>query len=684
VTENSPDAWRATLKRRLGLTAAVMAFWSLVIVARLIHLQVFQIDDLAALAKKRSSREPMPAKRGEIRDRKGDLLAWSVDTPYVFFDRGEIPDDPSGTPDVKATVDKVCDALGDCSDKERGGYVKKLVETGSRYVKRAVTNEQAERVRKLKLSGVGISSETHRFYPNGNVAAHVLGFVSAEGDGQGGVEQTFDEYIKGQPGEAVFQRDKDRRVYDRVVLSQPTAGASLELTIDKHVQFIVEEELRKGIAENEAVSGSVIVMNPRTGEILALASFPTFDPNVRPETGKDPARRNHAVQDNFEPGSMFKIVVATAALELGVVNPDSIIDVSGGRISFGKYTIRDTHNNYTRLPFRSVIAKSSNVGAIKVARMVGAEKFTEVARRFGFGRRVFKPKLRELPGEAIGFIGEAENLSELALASEAIGYRLTVSPLQVAAAFSSIANGGELVRPRVVRAVITENVRQETAKTVVDRTMSPTVAAQLTAMLEEVVESGTATAARIPGYTVAGKTGTAEKFVDGAYSKSQHTASFAGFFPSRAPEYAMVVVIDSPHGPNGHFGGLVAAPIFKRIGEALLRREGIPPTLNPPTPLLVRRENPGRRERQVSGPNEPPTVLPATVADGLFPDLTGLSARDAVSLLTRLGVDARIEGFGLVREQKPAAGTPLEPGLRATLRLSQRPLLALTTNVERR
>ena len=674
MTENPSDSWRPILKRRLALTAAGMALWSLVIVARLVYLQVFQFDELTALAKNRSSKERIPAKRGEIKDRNGAVLAWSVDTPNIFFDH-------TGIRDPQATVDEVCDALGDCSASERDNYVNTIAEAGSRYVKRLVTKEQAHRVAALKLSGIGTSSESHRYYPNGSLAAHALGFVGSEGKGQGGVESKFDKDITGQPGEVLFHRDANRFAYDRVVLSDPTAGASLELTIDKQIQYIVEQELRKGIIENKATSGSAVVMKPSTGEIVAIASYPTFDPNVRPETGKDPARRNRAVQDSFEPGSMFKIVVAVAALEQGVVTPDSVIDVSGGRISFGRYTIRDTHN-YGRLPFRGVIAKSSNVGAIKVALQVGAEKFTEVATRFGFGRRVFREP-GELPGESPGAILNVKDLSELALASEAIGYHLAVTPLQVAAAFSSIANGGKLVQPRLVRAVIKDNIRQETSKTVVNQTMTSTTAAQMTAILEEVVEEGTATSARVPGYTVAGKTGTAEKVVDGVYSKSEHTASFAGFLPSRAPEYTIVVVIDSPHGPNGHFGGQVAAPIFKRIGEALLRRDGVPPTLNPPTPLLVRRETSGRRERPVSGPMERPSVVSAA-ADGLFPDLTGLSARDALNVMTRLGVNARVEGFGLVREQTPAAGTPLEAGKGVTLRLSQRPLFAYTTNVERR
>jgi cell division protein FtsI (penicillin-binding protein 3) len=671
VTEKSPDTWRPVLKRRLALTAGVMAIWSLVIVARLVYLQIFQFAALTALAKKATSRQVIPAKRGEIRDRNGDPLAWSMDAPSIYFDRNLISD-------PKATVDGICDALGSCSASDRDSYVRKINRTGSAVLKRNITKEQVARIEALKLPGIVITPESHRSYPHGPLAAHALGFVGAYGEGQGGVEKSFNSNITGQTGEVRFRRDVKRFVYDRVVLSEPTEGASLDLTIDKNIQHIVEQELKRGITENHADGGTAIVIAPSTGEVLAMASSPTFDPNVRPETGMDPARRNRAIQDTIEPGSMFKLVVATAALEQKVVTPESLIDVSGGRIKVGRYTIEDTHTHGT-LSFQDVIAKSSNVGAIKVARLVGAEKFTEVARRLGFGRRTSI----ELFGESAGWIEEAEKLNDMALASEAIGYRVAVTPMQMVMAVNSIANGGELLRPRLLRAITRNGVRYETPKAVVNPTMTPKVIAQLTAMMEEVVEDGTATLARIAGYTVAGKTGTAEKLVDGDYSKSEHISSFVGFLPSRAPEYTIIVVIDSPHGPNGYFGGQVAAPIFKRIGEALVHRAGIPPTVNPPTPMLVRREAP-RRDRTVSGPSERPAVVSAAGADGLMPDMTGLSAREAINEITRLGLSLRLEGVGLVREQSPAPGVPLESRTSVTLRLGQRPLLARTANVERR
>ncbi|HEX5109443.1 MAG TPA: penicillin-binding protein [Vicinamibacterales bacterium] len=671
MTEKSPDTRRAILKRRLALTAGAMAIWSLVIVARLVYLQVFQFATLTAYTQKRTSKQPIPAKRGEIRDRNGEPLAWSMDAPSIFFDRSRISD-------PTATVGRLCDALGDCSAGERDSFVRKINGTGSAVLRRNITKEQVERIGALELSGIGITPESHRSYPHGSLAAHALGFVGAYGEGQGGVEKKFDTAITGQTGEVLFQRDAKRFVYDRVVLSEPTEGASLDLTINISIQHIVEQELKKGVTENHAEGGTAIVVVPSTGEVVAMASYPTFDPNVRPATGQDPERRNRAIQDTIEPGSMFKIVVATAALEQKVVTPESLIDVSDGRIKVGRYTIEDTHTHGT-LSFQDVIAKSSNVGAIKVARLLGAERFTEVARRLGFGRRT----AIELFGESPGSIADAGKLNDMALASEAIGYHVAVTPMQMVMAVNSIANGGELLRPRLLRAITRSGVRYETSKTVVNPTMTPSVVAQLTAMMEEVVEHGTATSARIPGYTVAGKTGTAEKLVDGSYSKSEHISSFVGFLPSRAPEYTIIVVIDSPHGPKGYFGGQVAAPIFKRIGEALLHRSGIPPTVNPPTPLLVRREAP-RRDRPVSGPSERPAVISAALADGLMPDLTGLSAREAATEIARLGLTLRVEGVGLVRGQSPAPGVPLGSDTSVTVRLGQRPLLARTANVERR
>ena len=410
-------------------------------------------------------------------------------------------------------------------------------------------------------------------------------------------------------------------------------------------------------------------MDPQSGQILALANWPTFNPNVFQRAARD-AHRNRAVQDLYEPGSTFKIVTASAALEEGVVHPDDVIDTSPGTIRFGARQIEDTHD-YGVLSFADVIVKSSNVGAIKVGLEVGAERMDRYTRRFGFGSTLSP----DFKGESPGIVWNPARLNDSALASVSMGYQVGVTALQMAAAAGAVANGGDLIEPRAVRAVIRDGRRVEVPRSVVRRVIDSRTAATLTSLMEMVVERGTGTAARVPGYQVAGKTGTSQKLVDGRYSNSDYNASFVGFVPSRRPALAIVVVIDSPHG-HGYYGGVVAAPVFKRVAEASLRHLGIPPTVNPMPPVLVARGGSGATEL-VPQPVRMPAVLsrvggPAT-ARGLMPDLRGLGARAALRTLAELGLAVRIHGSGVVTGQEPEAGAPLERGGSATLRLARRP-----------
>ncbi len=330
----------------------------------------------------------------------------------------------------------------------------------------------------------GSSSESKRFYPNRELAAHLLGHVGKDHEGLDGIEHTYDTVIKGHTGTLLVQKDSRGSTFSNKITTAPTAGATLELTIDEYLQYVVERELSAGVVENRAASGSAIVMDPWTGEILALANVPTFNPNAR-QQARPEMLRNRAVQDIYEPGSTFKIVTASAALEQKIVDPDDRIDVSGGKINFGSDVIRDTHD-YRVLTFEDVIVKSSNVGAIKVALKLGAVRLTDYVKRFGFGRRSAP---RDFPAESPGKVWEASKLKESALARVSIGYQVAVTPLQMAAAVSSIANGGELIQPRVVQAIIKDGTRRTMPKTVVNRTVTPSVAAQVTAIMEGVVQT---------------------------------------------------------------------------------------------------------------------------------------------------------------------------------------------------
>jgi cell division protein FtsI (penicillin-binding protein 3) len=435
---------------------------------------------------------------------------------------------------------------------------------------------------------------------------------------------------------------------------------------------VAERELRAGVEWAGAAGGSAVVMNPSTGEILALANYPAFNPNAYRDFHED-RRRNRAIQDLYEPGSTFKIVTATAGFEEKVVTPSTVIDASAGQIRFGSRVIRDDHN-YGVLSFSDVIVESSNVGAIKVALQLGPERVETYVRRFGFGR----PTSPDFRGENPGIVWEASKLSDSALASVAMGYQVGVTPLQMTAAVSSVANGGELVQPRLIRAVVRNDKRVPVPRKALGRTMSAGTSATLVEIMEGVVERGTGTKAKILGYTVAGKTGTAKKLVNGKYQgHSDYNVSFVGFVPSRKPTFTIVVVVDSPHGVPA-YGGTVAAPIFQRIAEAALRHHGVAPTLNAAPPILVaRRDEPPTR--LVLAPVEKRAIVTLAGASSgaapLFPDLRGLGARDALRTLAALGVTARLDGAGIVVDQDPPAGSSIERGATATLRLQRQPAL---------
>lgn len=669
MVEKPAHAWRTTLRTRLVVAAAVLAFWSVAIEARLLYLQVVEHADLSARAERQQNRTiEAPAKRGEILDRNGRVLAFSVDADTIYAVPPEI-DDP-----IHAAA-ALCGALEDCSAKERLALADRIGRKRAFvYVRRQASPEQARRVNALQLEGVGFMKENRRYYPNKDLAAHLLGYVGIDNTGLGGIEATYDTLIKGRAGTVLIQIDARRHAFSRIE-RPPTTGATLELTIDEYVQHVAERELASGVERSGASSGSAVVMDPFTGEILALASYPTFNPNIYRE-GSEQSRRNRAIQDLYEPGSTFKIVTAGAALEEKAIKPADMIDASAGRIRFGSRVINDDHN-YGVLSFEDVIVKSSNVGAIKVALDLGADRIGGYVTRFGFGRAL-SPDFR---AESPGIVWDSSQLSDSALASVAMGYQVGVTTLQMATAVSAIANGGELLQPRAVRAVIEDGRRTSVPRKVLNRTVSTNTAAQLTEMMEGVVARGTGQRAQIPGFTIAGKTGTAKKLVNGRYrGHSDYNVSFVGFAPSREPVVTVIVVVDSPHKVSP-YGGVVAAPIFQRIAEAALRHYAVPPSVNAPPPVLIaRREE--TLERPTAGPVQPPTLiaLPSSVSGSaaVVPDLTGLDAREALRVLAQLGLTARLYGTGLVVEQRPVAGVRIDSVVAASLWLNRRPLDRLT------
>ena len=662
--EGAPSDWRATMRSRVGVCVVVCAAWTAAIEARLIYLQVFAHAEMMALANRQHlDTITAPAKRGEILDRAGRVLAYSVDADTIAAD-------PSNVADPDVTARQVCAVLEGCDPEQRKAMAERMRRRGQFvYLARRVSPAEAERAKALQLPGVVFLRESRRDYPKRELAAHVLGYVGLDNVGLAGLESAYDSQIRGKDGKLLIQTDARQHAWYSREERPATAGATLELTVDQYLQYIAERELRGGVEENRAAGGSAVVMDPTTGEILALANWPTFNPNAFLRADEH-ARRNRAVQDLYEPGSTFKVVTASAAFEERTLSPNDLIDCAPGYITFpGRPPIHDVHS-YGTLSFADVIVKSSNVGAIKAGLRIGPERLGRYINRFGFGQTL-SPDFR---GENPGIVWDPDRLDASALASVSMGYQIGVTTLQMAAAVSSVANGGTLFEPRVVRAMIKDGRRYPVPRKILRRTISMETAATLTEIMEAVVDRGTAGAAQIPGYTIAGKTGTASKLVNGRYSRLDYNASFVGFVPSRNAALTIIVVIDSPHA-RGYYGGVVAAPVFKRIAEASLRHLGIGPTINPPAPVLVARDDAGDRRIKPRPARAVASGLPAALepaAPGIMPDLRGLSAREALRILTRIGLSARISGDGFVLQQMPRAGAVLARGESAILKLGRR------------
>jgi cell division protein FtsI (penicillin-binding protein 3) len=569
--------------------------------------------------------------------------------------------------DPERVAGRLCHALHDCDEAARQVLVKQLTYGGkgtARYVflRRKLQRDEATAIEALKEPNVRVVQVPHRSYPAGATAAHLIGYTDIDNKGQTGVELAMESMLAGRPGLQLVVKSPlpgHSRLLTRP-LRAPVPGATIETTIDRDLQFLTEKTLSAAVAEHDAAGGAAIVMDPVNGEILALANSPTFDLN-EVQTASPESRQNRAAQHIYEPGSTFKSFIAAAALEELRMPLTRMFDTSAGYITFGPRRIHDMHR-YPPLSFMDVIVKSSNVGAIKIGQALGPEVVSRYVSRFGFGETL----ARDIPYQRSGQVDRRLPMFKPSeLASVSMGYQIGVTPLQMVAAVASIANGGELVTPHVVRATIAGGVRTEKPRQVVRRTIPTAIADELTTILEQVVERGTAKAAAIPGYTIAGKTGTAEKLENGRYSKIHNNCSFVGFVPSRHPRAVILVVIDSPR-RGGRTGGVVAAPVFRAIAEATLRKLGVPPNAPDPHGLVAGNAPTTPGPTPVSLPMlerpEPRLALQPLVAPGTVPDVRGLSAREAVRLLSQAGLDVRLSGNGVVSRQRPAAGTVVRSG----------------------
>ncbi len=718
MAANTP---RNTAQLRLYLLGGILFVWFLAIVLRLVDLQIFQYGEFEARAQRQQQRTvEISPRRGIIYDRSGHELAMSINVDSGFAVPSEIPD-------LAATISLITRIT---KEDPREILAKCKASRSFCWVARKADAETAERIKALNLKGIYFEKESKRFYPKRELAAQVLGYVGMDDEGLSGIEREYDEQLRGKPGRILIQVDARRRNFARVE-KQPDPGENVVLTIDQNIQYIAERELDQAMKDTRAQSGTVIVSDPRTGEILALANRPTFNPNrtraITPE-----ALKNRAVSDIYEPGSTFKLVTISAALDEKITNPNDVFDCQMGAIVVNGMRIRD-HKAYGLLTVSEVLANSSDVGAIKIALRLGEERFDKYIRAFGFGQQTGI----ELPGETRGLAKPLNRWSKVSIGAIAMGQEIGISPLQLIGMVSTIANDGVWVAPRIVA---TTAPAQNTPQTVVfqpaaqRRVLSSLTAAEMKQMMQGVVLHGTGKKAILEGYSTAGKTGTAQKVDPGthAYSHTNYVASFAGFAPVNNPAIAVAVILDSAKGL--HQGGQICAPVFQRIAQQVLAylhtphdvdlpksrelllaaqhlkkgdlEEGSPDHLGDalemaagnnrsepasqsaplgtattvvPAGLRTRLQTADSFENRLPPPSPPTANPPATgtvVVDMeqggiVVPSFMGKTVRTAIETAEGSGLELDAIGSGIAHEQSPAPGTHVAAGTTILVRFER-------------
>jgi len=703
-------------RTRLYVLGAFLLLWFGGVSCRLVQLQIIRYGDWLQRAQRQQQRTVEVApRRGVIYDRNGHELAMSINVDSVFAVPSEIPD-PNTTSHLLARVLNV----------DADEILAHLKSSRSFcWIARKVDAETSERIRGMNLRGIYFQKESKRFYPKRELAAQVLGYVGLDDEGLGGIEHGFDDELRGKPGTMLVSLDARRRSLGRVE-KEPEPGENIVLTIDQNIQYIVERELEAAMQQTHAEAGTVIVQSPRTGEILALANRPTFNPNnfrnVSPQ-----ALKNRAVSDIYEPGSTFKIVTISGALEEKLTTPEEVVDCQMGSIVINGMRIHD-HKPYGLLSVSDVIADSSDVGTIKVGLRLGNERFYNYIRGFGFGSQTGI----ELPGETRGLTKPVNRWSKVSIGAISMGQEIGISAVQLVSMISSIANDGMYTPPRIIAGVLPP---KSTPQPVVfhpaaqKRVISTLTAAEMRKMLERVVLFGTGKKAILDGYSSAGKTGTAQK-VDpntGAYSKTKYVGSFAGFAPINNPAITVVVILDSAVGL--HQGGQIAAPVFQRIAQQTLAYLNVPHDVDispkrlkllasireqeleedspdrlggglevaqsdaPPAPVPAPAAAQAKiqpvamvaTEQPAPPPPQPAAVVerpPAKVSPGgtvvlevgngvVVPSLLGKPLRSAIEVAEQAGLEIEAIGTGVAREQSPPPGARIAPGARVSVRFAR-------------
>jgi cell division protein FtsI (penicillin-binding protein 3) len=555
--------------RRLVGAFVVLALLFGLMGARLFMLQVVESDEFQQIAaEQRTTKIEFPARRGAVLDRDAETMSISVDLQVVYSDPTLI-DDPRA----------VAARLGPVLKRKPESLVESLTGTFAgdqfEYVARQVNPRVAKEVAAMELPGIFFEAEPKRFYPNGRMASHLLGFVNVDGTVMEGVEAQYNNVLAGEPGAVRFEKDTSGNQLPQADSSfeQPEPGRSILLTIDKDIQYFTELALADAVRQYKAASGTAILMRPKTGEILALANVPDFDPNAYNEFSND-ERRNRALADVYEPGSIFKAITLAGALSEGAVSPETTFAVPD-QLQVADRVIHDSSPHATeKMDVRQIITESSNVGTVMIGQKLGAEGLDEYVHRFGFGSKTGL----DFPGESPGIVRPLEDWSGSSIGNIPIGQGVAVTPLQMVSAYATIANHGVWVEPRLLAGTIGGDARVDpAAPSSKRRVLKGRVARTVTGILSDVVSKGTGLLAQIPGYEVAGKTGTAQKVLEEGGYGDDYFASFAGYAPAKRPEVAAIVILDSP---TPIYGGMTAAPTFTIIMERALRELAVRPSNN--------------------------------------------------------------------------------------------------------
>ena len=653
---------RSTLQGRIGYVALVMIGVLVILVFRYAYLQIVQGDALAQRMRDQSGYEfRIQSLRGAILDRSGKELAVSSMTKSLFVDPNHVYD--THTPEEIASDIAPLIGLTEqdiLDDIARGG--------GFVWVKRRLEHTEYEAVRAvIREKGysdcLGFQNEAKRYYPNDALAANVIGFVGTDDEGLDGVEQALDPLLKGEVREERLTVDGQRRpILDSIFAGRRVYGSdyckTVSLTIDSTIQFMVEQELDRAMAENNPDSITAIVMDPKTGEILAMASRPSYNPNRFWEYPQE-NWKNRAVSFIYEPGSTFKAVIAGAALQEGIVTPNQVFFDPGYVMVSGRRIQNWSNESYGAVTFTDIVKKSLNTGFAQVGLSLGAEKMMHYTRVFGFGERTGI----DLPGEEEGILFNADDMRDSDIATTAIGQSIAVTPLQLVTAMAAIANGGTLMHPYIVREIRNPDgsIYEKRAPREIRRVLEPTVDRTLIGLLEQVVASGGGKKAGVKGYRIAGKTGTAQKIrrETAGYLEGRYIASFCGFAPVEDPIFTVLVMIDDPRGGD-FYGGQIAAPVASRIFTQLLRYAHVEPSSN------TFAETTGETEKGRSDDEEKRMEAAATPPEGkaVVPDFTGLSLREAARLAELRGLTFESEGTGAAVSQSLSVNDIVDQGER--------------------